>query len=608
MNEQSTDPSENTMSDDILQRALASMEAETVPAGPPPELIAATQHSLRVSRQPIRKFLPFIPRTKLMKLITTAAGLLLTASLVILLTLALKSPSSAFGQALKQLRESHTMSYTQLITAKGQQQPAKVRDFIAEDGRMRSELAGVGKSGGTVTIFDAAGNIRLTLSEDATTKTAHVPDPTTKLAPKIPGCGRMEWLQSLKKLGEKPDKELGQKELEGKQVTGFAASQGGFKFTIWVDIATGDPVRIEYDSPPEGDVIHVTMTDFRFNEKLDESLFSYDVPAGYKVYQRLDPTTSKQRKEAPVGLELAWLRAGNWSGVAGAAGPTALFVSEVLGRLVRLDEKGKELGSTKTDDTGTSIRTAKLARDGECALLTFRSWGQKVKARSADGKLLWSYDEAAVDDVWAADLNGDGLDEVIIGYNGHTGLHVLDSTGKLLWKNTDVGNVWHVDAGNVDGDARPAVVTTSGAGKVHVFDAEGKHLRDLDPGFYGNIVRTWQQPDGGKPVCLIIVAGTSEPKTTIAAMNPQGDTRWSFELPARVGKAITCRQKPWLALTLMDGSVRVINLLTGKEIAHVSGQGQAADVAWMPVKEGDPLLVIATNAELQAYRVTATDR
>ena len=548
-----------------------------------------------------------IPRTTLMKkLITTAAGLLLTASLAILLILAFKSPSSAFGQALKQLRESHSMSYTESITVKGQQRPVKVRDLVAEDGRMRSELAGVGKLGGSVTIFDAAGNIRLTLSEDP--KTAYVPDPANKLLPKIPGTGRMAWLHALKKLGEKPDKKLGQKELDGKRVTGFVASYGGFTFTMWVDNATGEPARMEYDSPHNDDVLHVTMTDFRFNEELDESLFSFAVPAGYKVHQQLAPTTSKQRKDAPVGLELAWSREGKWAGVAGATGPTALFASELLGRLVRLNEKGEELGATKTDDTAGSIRTAKLARDGECALLTFRHWGRTVKARSADGKLLWSYIADAVDDVCSADLNGDGLDEVIIGYNGQTGLHVLDSTGKLLWKNTDVANVWHVAAEEIVGDARPAIVATSAVGKVHIFNAEGKQLRDLDPGFYSNVVRTWRQRSGDESVSLIIVAGTSEERTTIAAMNSQGDTRWSMKLPARVGKAITCRQRPWLALTLTDGSARVINLVAGKEVAHVNGQGELADVAWLHANEGDPLLVIATAVELQAYRITAADR
>jgi outer membrane lipoprotein-sorting protein len=607
MNKQSTDPAENEMPDDILQRAIASIEGETVPSGPPPELIFATLHVLDESETPRKRSLPFIPRPNIMKLITMAAGLLLAVSMASMLILAAKSPSLALGQALKQLREAHSMSYCELITVKSQQRAFVVRNFIAGDGRKRSELPGTGKSGGTITIFDAAGNIRLSLLEN--TRTAIVPDPTNKLLPKIPGTGCLAWLQALKKLSGKPDKELVQKELEGKRVRGFVATQGTFTFTMWVDNATGEPMRMEYDSPSNGDVLHVVMTDFRFNEELDESLFSFAVPTGYKVRQQLAPTTSKQRKATPMGLELAWSCEGHWAGVACATAPTVLYASDRLGRLVRLNQKGEELGAVKIDDTAGSIRAANLAGDGECALLTFHAWGRAVKAHNAKGKLLWSYAVGeGVDDVWAADLNGDGRDEVIIGYNGRTGLHVLDSTGRLLWKNNDVKNVWHVAAANVDGDARPVVVTTSAVGKVHIFNAEGKHLRDLEPGFYGNMVRTWQQKGNGKFVRLIIVAGTSGPKTTVAAMSPQGETRWSLELSARVANAVPCPQRSWLALALSDGSVRVVNLMTGKQIAYVDGQGEQADMAWLPAKEGDPLLVIATNVELQAYRITAAKR
>lgn len=67
-----------------------------------------------------------------------------------------------------------------------------------------------------------------------------------------------------------------------------------------------------------------------------------------------------------------------------------------------------------------------------------------------------------VDDVWVSDLNGDGADEVIVGYNGASGLHVLNGDGQLLWKSTDVGsgNAWHVSAGDVWGEGRPQVVST----------------------------------------------------------------------------------------------------------------------------------------------------
>ena len=71
----------------------------------------------------------------MMKLMTTAAGLLVTVSTVTVLVLGTKSPSSAFGQAIKQLREARSMSYTELLTMKGEQEPIRTKEYIAEDGR-----------------------------------------------------------------------------------------------------------------------------------------------------------------------------------------------------------------------------------------------------------------------------------------------------------------------------------------------------------------------------------------------------------------------------------------------------------------------------------------
>src|SRR5207244_4027655 len=101
----------------------------------------------------------------------------------------------------------------------------------------------------------------------------------------------LAWLQALKKLGDKPDKELGQQELDGKRVTGFVATQGNLTFTIWVDTATQELVRIEHDSPIKGTAYErAAMTDFRFDQQLDESLFSVAVPAGYTVQQLAVPS------------------------------------------------------------------------------------------------------------------------------------------------------------------------------------------------------------------------------------------------------------------------------------------------------------------------------
>jgi hypothetical protein len=138
------------------------------------------------------------------------------------------------------------------------------------------------------------------------------------------------------------------------------------------------------------------------------------------------------------------------------------------------------------------------------ALLTFN--GRKLKAYDLSGKQLWSYPRATgIDDVWAGDLDGDGSDEVIVGYNGDTGLHVLDNRGQLFWKSTVVGNAWHVCAGDVLGEGTSQVVTTSANGGVHVFGSDGKQRKSLDAGLYASMVRIGKLTRQDKSATILVV-------------------------------------------------------------------------------------------------------
>jgi hypothetical protein len=83
----------------------------------------------------------------------------------------------------------------------------------------------------------------------------------------------------------KPDvkrESLGEKVLDGRRVVGVRISLPAAVMCVWGDPKTGTPVRIESTMTLMPNM-KVTMSDFAFNVKMDESLFSVEPPTGYEV-------------------------------------------------------------------------------------------------------------------------------------------------------------------------------------------------------------------------------------------------------------------------------------------------------------------------------------
>jgi outer membrane lipoprotein-sorting protein len=223
------------------------------------------------SHQRVRRAIsPAMRRRRLLTLTSLAAGILL----VIGATLLQPSTSTAFAQVIEQLKSAGAFRFTKLIYTDQQEKPIEVQVMVADNGRERSE------SSGTISVMNSDGQLRVTLIE--ATKTAIVAQPRD--TPHVRAQRQLAWLEQLKSHGSKPDKKLGTKTLGGRSVEGFVAKQGRNEFTIWVDAKTNELVQIEHDGMVEGSpVSRVVMKDFRFNETFNESLFSFEVPNGYKA-------------------------------------------------------------------------------------------------------------------------------------------------------------------------------------------------------------------------------------------------------------------------------------------------------------------------------------
>jgi hypothetical protein len=316
------------------------------------------------------------------------------------------------------------------------------------------------------------------------------------------------------------------------------------------------------------------------------------------------------------GLERVWSVRGGWRGVASDRNSGLIYVLGAKGKCAELNASGNILREFELpENEGLTLHVAQLPDDETAQLLTFSIWTPHLQAYDLSGNLRWSY-RSGIDDVCPFDLNGDGADEVVIGFNGSVGLHVLDSEGKLLWR-ADGANLHSVSAGDVLGAGVPQVLTTC-HGRVHVFGQDGKKIKVLDPGLHPNLVRATKYREDD--VSRAVLAGWAR---TLVSLSGDGVKNWSIELPfhvptaiegisgrsgrkleAHINSAQVAIKRPWLAIASDWGDVCVVDTSRGNIIGHVNGQGRPR-VCWAEEEtNGDSLLVTATGQAVNAFRVT----
>jgi outer membrane lipoprotein-sorting protein len=100
---------------------------------------------------------------------------------------------------------------------------------------------------------------------------------------------------------------LGKKQIGGRWTTGYRLTMSDRMIFLWGDPDTGLPIRIEerfVAADPERFVAEreskstsgMIMTDFVFNEPLDESLFSLEPPVGYTVFRgQVDASVPREK-------------------------------------------------------------------------------------------------------------------------------------------------------------------------------------------------------------------------------------------------------------------------------------------------------------------------
>ncbi len=199
------------------------------------------------------------------------------AAVVVLLAVGIvfwgRQPALAFSDVLEQIRASRPYACTETVENDGK--PPENTRVIRLDLSHRREIS----PSGSIRVFDLSEKpmrILVLIPKRKlaieTTLTGIVPHPET------------DWLTMLERMRAGLAEDLGTRKIDGQSARGFHHPGEINDLTIWADVDTGLPIRLEIVQPTINR--KVTMTDFRFDGEFDKSLFSTTAPEGYEVRKR----------------------------------------------------------------------------------------------------------------------------------------------------------------------------------------------------------------------------------------------------------------------------------------------------------------------------------
>ena len=285
----------------VVDRAIRAVRQRPVPDGPPAEVLSTILDAETGSEDQARPIRLTKRRVTMKRLATTAAAAVIIAGLLLGLPYLLKDDNGnvAFAEVLERMQKIKTVTWTTTVkhdVSKKYNPKSAVnlsdsdsteRFFFKAPGHVRSETSIKSSHGGveqvskSITIMDVTAGKYLFLYPDRKEASRKTEKLTGKEAHWI-----TSYLTGLKMMITPEAESLGKKAIGGHDTIGFRVRKGGNTTDLWVDAKSKNLVLVVITDVIVLDrVIQTsvkTLRDFEFDRKLDDSLFSLDMPKGYK--------------------------------------------------------------------------------------------------------------------------------------------------------------------------------------------------------------------------------------------------------------------------------------------------------------------------------------
>lgn len=312
-------------------------------------------------------------KSKITKL-AAAAGIVIAVILGLNIIGSPNKSGQVFASVIQQIRNVRTVTFITEVQM-GQQTTMRVERAQKEPGLSRAVFPG--------------GSI---LISDLNQKKSIVINPSEKQYTEndlenVPTDRTQDLFEYMRTLPDQANEVLESKEIDGRIAQGFRVIEHGIDTTLWIDVQTGDLVRMEGQFPNAPNT-RIVGTNFKFDVELDDALFSLTPPDGYTSKEPPKIDKSEINCQDLISL-LRWWPAN----VEGGVFPPTLEPAEYakIGSEMKKEGKVKEFAGTKDEKMQ---QMSKLTRGMQFVIMMKpeNEWhyaGKGVKLGDVDTAICW---------------------------------------------------------------------------------------------------------------------------------------------------------------------------------------------------------------------------